>query len=384
MGAEADATQPLRNHSLNQPLCIDPPQQNGPKTHDCVGEGSVPSLPRRPYEPHARPPGMRAGEMRVADAGLALGHAAAQLPFASLLGQSLHVPWYRSLAHSLRREKLPPLELTSKPVPVDEIWGTYNYRNRSLLSSSAVHLAVVVVLFTAISRQDLPDVIRQSIDLAIPVEISRFLPAPPEEGGGGGGDNSPLPANEGPLPRFQLTQFTPPSPKAADIKPKLAVSPTLIGAKDMKVNVLDLSFLGSPLDEVGPPSGGLGSGGGIGSGNGSGVGSGNRAGFGPGDGAGAESIFKVGGDVTAPELRVQVDPEYPEKARVQRLQGAVLLSIEVWPDGHAHNVHVERGLGLGLDERAVEAVKKWEFEPGTKDGQPVRVVCRVEVIFQLF
>jgi TonB family protein len=69
---------------------------------------------------------------------------------------------------------------------------------------------------------------------------------------------------------------------------------------------------------------------------------------------------------------------------VQRLHGADLLSIQVWPDGRAHNVQVERGLGLGLDERAVEAVRKWEFQPGAKDGQPVRVACRVEVVFQLF
>jgi TonB family protein len=326
---------------------------------------------------------MRAGERRVAGAPLAFGPAAARLPLASLLGHSLHVPWYRSLACSLRREKLPPLVLTSKPVPVSEIWGTYNYRKRSLLSSSAAHVALVVVLFTTISRQDLPDVIRQSIDLAIPVDISHFLPLPPQEGGGGGGHHSPLPANAGPLPRFQLTQLAPPSPQP-DFKPKLAVSPALIGSKEMKASILDLSFLGSPLDEVGPPSGGPGSGGGIGSGKGSGVGAGNRAGFGPGDGAGIERVFKVGGDVTPPELRLRVDPEYTEKARVQRLQGAVLLSIEVWPDGRAHNVCVERGLGLGLDERAVEAVKKWEFEPGTRDGEPVRVACRVEVIFQLF
>jgi TonB family protein len=327
---------------------------------------------------------MRAGERRIAGDGLALGTVPVQVAFASLLSQSLHVPWYRSLARSFRREKLPPLVLTSKPVPVQEIWGTYKYRKRSMLSSSAAHVAAVVILFVTVPRHQLPDMLRDPIDLAIPVEITRFLLAPPQQGGGGGGDKSPLPASDGPLPRFQLTQLAPPAPSQSEIRPKLAVSPSLIGPRNMEASVLDWTFLGSPLDEVGPPSAGPGSGGGIGSGTGSGVGAGNRAGYGPGDGAGADSVFKVGGDVTAPELRVQIDPEYPEKARVQRLQGAVLLSIEVWPDGRAHNVRVERGLGLGLDERAVEAVRKWEFEPGTKDGEPVRVVCRVEVIFQLF
>jgi TonB family protein len=326
---------------------------------------------------------MRAGEKRVAGAGLAVGAGAAPMAFASLLSQSLHVPWYRSLARSFRRENLPPLVVSSKPVPVEEIWGTYKYRKRSMFSSSVVHVAAVVILFTTVTQHRLP-VLRDPIDLAIPVEITRFLLAPPQQGGGGGGDKSPLPANDGPLPRFQLTQLAPPSPSKTEIRPNLAVSPSLIGPRDMKASVLDWTFLGSPLDEVGPPSAGPGSGGGIGSGTGSGIGAGSRAGFGPGEGAGADTVFKVGGEVTAPELRVQVDPEYPEKARVQRLQGAVLLSIEVWPDGRAHNVRVERGLGLGLDERAVQAVQKWEFAPGTKDGEPVRVICRVEVVFQLF
>jgi periplasmic protein TonB len=383
-GAAAQPPQP--DHSLVQPLCSDPPPQNenGFGTQLRVRGDSVPSLPRRSYEPHARPPGLRAGEPRVAGVGLAVGVGAAQVPFASLLGQSLHVPWYRSLAGAFRREHLPPLDLTSKPIPVAEIWGTFNYRKRSMVSSGAAHAALLAIVFTTASRHRLPEMIRDSIDLAIPVEITRFLPAPPEKGGGGGGDNSPLPAAAGVLPRFELTQLVPPVPQAADIKPRLAVSPALLGSRDVKASILDLALLGSPLDKVGPPSSGPGSGGGIGSGKGTGIGAGDRAGFGPGDDVGADRVFKVGGDVIAPELRVQVDPEYTEKARVQRLQGAVLLSIEVWPDGLAHNVRVERGLGMGLDERAGDAVRKWEFQPGTKDGKPVRVGCRVEVVFQLF
>jgi TonB family protein len=293
-------------------------------------------------------------------------------------------PWYRAFAGGFRREHLPPLEVTSKPVPVPSIWGTYNFRKRSLLSSSVAHIALVVLLFTAVSRSTLPRSLPQSIDLAIPVEITRFLPNPPQQGGGGGGENSPLPANEGVLPRFQLIQLTPPRPQVMKVEPRLAVTPSLLSPNELKANVLDLSVLGSPLHEVSPPSTGMGKGGGIGSGTGSGIGAGRGSGFGSEKGAGTDGIFEVGGEVSAPLLRVQVDPEYSEQARVQRLQGAVLLSIEVWPDGRAHNVRVVRGLGMGLDQRAVEAVGKWEFEPGFKDGEPVSVVCRVEVIFTLF
>jgi len=301
-----------------------------------------------------------------------------------LLDSSAPVPWYTSLARAFHRENLPPLELTSKPIPVASIWGIYDFRKRSLLSSSLMHIAIVVVLFTAMSRSSLPGVVPRSINLAIPVEITRFLPSPPRKSGGGGGDSSPLPANDGPLPRFQLVQLAPPRPQAMQVEPRLAVRPSLLGPDEMKPSVLDLSLLGSPLHEVSPPSPGGGRGGGVGAGEGSGIGDGKGAGFGLGEGAGTEGVQDVGGEVTAPTLRVQVDPEYSEQARVQRLQGAVLLSIEVWPDGRAHNVRVVRGLGMGLDRRAVEAVQKWEFEPGTKDGEPVRVVCRVEVIFTLF
>jgi protein TonB len=52
--------------------------------------------------------------------------------------------------------------------------------------------------------------------------------------------------------------------------------------------------------------------------------------------------------------------------------------------GHPRNIHVARSLGLGLDEKAVEAVRKWKFEPGTKDGQPVAVQVNVEVNFRLY
>jgi TonB family protein len=385
MRAEEAASPSPNQHNLDQPLQNRPPVQNGfGITGDGAQTDGAPALPRRGYPPHARPPGAKAGRTRPSGADLVFLPDPSALPlFTSLLNSAVHPPWYRSLAGAFRREHLPPLELTSKPVPVPSIWGIYDFRKRSLLSSTVAHIALVVLLATAISRSTLPRILPQSIDLSIPVEIARFLPNPAESGGGGGGD-SPLPASEGDLPRFQLIQLAPPRPQAMNVEPRLTVTPSLLSAKDMKANVLDLALLGSPLHEVSPPSAGTGTGGGLGGGEGSGVGSGKGSGFGSDKGAGTDGIFEVGGEVSAPILRVQVDPEYSEQARVQRLQGAVLLSIEVWPDGRAHNVRIVRGLGMGLDQRAVEAVRKWEFEPGYKDGEPVRVICRVEVIFTLF
>ena len=78
-----------------------------------------------------------------------------------------------------------------------------------------------------------------------------------------------------------------------------------------------------------------------------------------------------------------MEPEYSEEARKAKYQGTVLLYVEVDPSGKATNMRVLRSLGLGLDEKAMEAVKKWKFKPGYKDGKPVTVAATIEVNFRL-
>ena len=94
-------------------------------------------------------------------------------------------------------------------------------------------------------------------------------------------------------------------------------------------------------------------------------------------------LYRVGGGVTAPTLLDKVEPEYSEEARTAKLQGTMLLYVQVDPSGKAVNMRVLRSLGLGLDEKAIEAVKKWRFKPGVKDGKPVTVEAQIEVNFQL-
>ncbi|MDE0620403.1 MAG: energy transducer TonB [Bryobacterales bacterium] len=94
-------------------------------------------------------------------------------------------------------------------------------------------------------------------------------------------------------------------------------------------------------------------------------------------------MFRIGNGITSPRLLDKIEPGYSEEARAAKLEGTVLLAVEVWEDGTAHNIRVVRSLGLGLDENAIDAVKKWKFSPGTKDGKPVRVSARVEVKFRL-
>ncbi|HSU57906.1 MAG TPA: TonB family protein [Bryobacteraceae bacterium] len=95
------------------------------------------------------------------------------------------------------------------------------------------------------------------------------------------------------------------------------------------------------------------------------------------------NVYKIGGDVTAPVLVSKVEPEYTQDARAAKYQGSVLLYAEIGPDGLAHNIAVRHGLGLGLNEKAIQAISLWRFKPSSKDGQPVAVSANIEVNFRL-
>jgi len=97
----------------------------------------------------------------------------------------------------------------------------------------------------------------------------------------------------------------------------------------------------------------------------------------------AVDAVKMGNGVAAPKVLFKKDPEYSEAARTAKLQGTVVLGIDVGTDGLAYNIHVIRNLGEGLDEKAIEAVSQWRFQPGMKNGQPVAVQATIEVNFRL-
>lgn len=93
--------------------------------------------------------------------------------------------------------------------------------------------------------------------------------------------------------------------------------------------------------------------------------------------------LKISDGASAPKLLDKVEPEYTEEARAASREGTVVLFVVVDEEGHPRDIKVLRPLGLGLDEKAIQAVKKWHFRPGQKDGQPVPVQCIVEVKFRL-
>jgi TonB family protein len=96
-----------------------------------------------------------------------------------------------------------------------------------------------------------------------------------------------------------------------------------------------------------------------------------------------DGAYRVGNGVTAPTVLSKTDPEYSEEARIAKLSGAVLLNLIVGEDGKVREVHADKPLGLGLDEKVIEAVRSWQFRPGKKDGVPVPVSVTFESNFRL-
>jgi TonB family protein len=331
----------------------------------------------------------------------ALSHVLARLAAADALAASVasghldrlltpaavEIPWYLSLYRSVREivrpEKLPPLEITSKPVAVKSIWGLYAGDPKSRYISVGVHIAAFSALMFAFANPAVQTQIRRSVNLIDP-NITPYVPEKPKisRGGGGGGAREVAPVTKGQAPKPALKQFTP--PMIVQEQPKLAMTPTIVAPPDTVLPQNNLPNWGDPLAKLSNMSNGTGSGGGMGNGRGGGLGSGDGGGFGPGSGGGiGGGVFKVGGGVSQPSVIARVDPEYSEEARKAKYSGTVLLAIIVDTEGRARDIHVVKSLGMGLDEKAVEAVGKWKFKPGMKSGQPVNVRATIEVNFRL-
>jgi periplasmic protein TonB len=297
-------------------------------------------------------------------------------------------PWYKSLYENLRDivnpPKLAPLIVTSKPVAVKSIWGMYA-PDRKNWGYSALLLSGIIALLTIASIKVVQEVRKVDTHIVDP-NLTPYIPEMKKPGqtagGGGGGDRSPTPASKGKLPKIALKQFVPPAAVVHNEHPKLIMEPTVISP--IPLPNINSPNLGDPLSRALEASNGVGAGGGIGSGNHGGVGSGDGAGVGPGNGGGyGGGVYRVGGGISAPTVLFQVDPEYSEEARKAKYNGTVLLKVIVDVTGHVKNVQVVRGVGMGLDEKAIEAVNKWKFKPGMKNGQPVAVMANIEVNFRL-
>jgi periplasmic protein TonB len=307
-----------------------------------------------------------------------------------LAPQDLSLPWYRSFLSNLREmvapAPLPPLQVTSQPVAVKDIWGIYGRQKKSFAFSLALQCAAVAILFTALSNPVVQNQVRQVATLVLPADLVPAMAPKPRsmQGGGGGGDRSPLPASKGRLPKAALRQFVPPSAVVLNPAPRLSMEPSIIAPPDVSLPNVNMANYGDPLGRLGPPSNGTGSGGGIGSGKGGGVGSGTGAGVGPGEGGGiGGGVYSVGGGVTAPVAIYRPDPEYSEEARKAKIQGTVVLEVVVDESGRVRNPKILQSLGLGLEEQAIKTILTWKFKPAMKGGKPVAVSILVHTLFRL-
>ena len=310
--------------------------------------------------------------------------------------QSLWASLWSNFRERFFPEKLPPLHLTSRPVKVREIWGDYNYKKYGTWFSVLLHGAAIgglIALTILGARVVQPVEEHQTVTLIAPPVSDYQPPLSPKKidtigGGGGGGEHAKTPAPKGKLPKHSMEQLAPPAIVVRNDHPKLAVEPTVVIPPQVHMPTMSAALsLGDPkaLIPSGPVSNGTGSGGGIGSGSGGGVGVGAGPGVGAGRGGGVGGgIFRVGGGVSAPRALDTPDPEYSEEARKAKYQGTVVLWLIVDAGGHPQQIKVARSLGMGLDQKAIEAVRRWKFEPAKKDGNPVAVQINVEVNFRLY
>ena len=245
-------------------------------------------------------------------------------------------------------------------------------RRSSAGISIALHVSAIALLTLAGARVAKQITAPKVRIITVPLTFPSRHSAP-----GGGGANDLLPPSRGRLPQRPASRVFVP-PMIAIANPKLPVSAAMIDAP--AIQIADNQF-GDPLGRAGIPSGGPGRRGGFGDGCCGGDGPGRGPGYG-GDGQPAPAATTVRYS-TPPQLLYKIEPEYPDEARKARYQGTVVLNVEVDPTGRPRRLRVLRGLGLGMDERALEAVEKWRFAPALASGKPVSAPVIIEVSFRL-
>jgi len=255
--------------------------------------------------------------------------------------------------------------------------GLYRARSEPFVLSLLGQAVIVglLIYFTSCVIRNPPGIVRHIPKLdELPLVFSGH-------GGGGGGNFDPLPASRGNLPRASLNdQLAPPTVMLPKEMPRLPVEGTVMVAPDIKLP--QGGQIGDPMSLFSRAlSNGPGGPGGIGTGCCGGVGPSE----GPQFGAGPRGIYPAGKlGVTVPEVIYNPEPSFSDEARKAKVQGVVVLLLVVGQDGRAYDIRVGQSLGMGLDEKAVEAVGRWRFRPATLNGRAVATQIAVEVDFHLY
>ena len=264
----------------------------------------------------------------------------------------------------------------------------FNPRGVPLALSGSLHVALFATIIFILSFRTSAATSAHE-EIAEPMHLV-FLATPGPGGGGGGGgllQKAPPPKaeSEGRNAIASPAPLAPPAPKpripAAEPLPSI-IAPILSAPDDARSRsglLEQVTARPGDGDSHGP-----GRGGGVGSGAGTGIGEGDGAGIGPGSGGGiGGGPYRPGSGIIPPRVLREVKADYTEDARRRGLTGDVVLEIVVRRDGSVGTVKLLQGLGLGLDDRAIAAVRQWRFAPAERLGVPVDVIVEVGVEFKL-
>ena len=296
-------------------------------------------------------------------------------------------------AHLIRvlrgREALSPNRTPLNLTPPPKGQTRMRFAAAGLLYALGAAALLVMASLGLLSANTTDEIVR---DPTPPVQLVYLMSPGPGGGGGGGGLRSPLPPpaakrkSERPV-RKPASRVPPPRPRPvmATPDPPKPVPPVTVQAPVQSIASDPVETIGLPVEKApSPPSQGRGTRGGVGSGEGSGIGEGSGSGLGPGTGGGTGGgPYQPGAGIDPPTLVREVRPQYTDEARRQSIEGDVVLEIVVRHDGSVGNVRVRRTLGAGLEQKAIDAVRQWRFNPAKRHGSPVDVVVDVSVGFKL-
>ena len=277
----------------------------------------------------------------------------------------------RSQASSTEPDLFPGLQFSNHTNP----WAV---GTSTILNGGIVAIVLLLGFRSAIHppARPVPHGDLSNLNLVVPLS-ARAL-----GGGNGGGDNDVVDAIMGRTPpRSPNPVVAPQVPVLND--PKLAFNSAIAVPPEVKLpdnpNMPNIGVYRST--NVSLASNGPGSHGGMGSGPNGGYGPGSGPGFGPGTG---EDIYTPGGNVSAPVPIVTPEAEFSEEARRQKYQGVCLVSVIIDAQGFPQSPQIIQRLGMGLDEKALEAVRRYRFKPALKNGRPVAARIQVAVDFRLY
>jgi TonB family protein len=276
-------------------------------------------------------------------------------------------------------------------------WSAEHHLGRSQITSTIIHgsFAALLVMLPYFYQQVMPSpkmnpppifiTPSREIGIYLTPQVGALPQIPHGGGSGGGGDKDQV--TKGML-RFGPTQILPPHLQS-NLNAALQVPANLVGDPSLNASMVQMPNWGDPEALAFNNSNGRDDGDGMGDKRGPGVG--DKGVPGPGYGSGTDG--NMGGDaylqggyvVSDPVCAFCPRPEYSDEARKAKYQGQVLLSVVVLPNGQAGKIQVVNNPGLGLDQKAIEAVRNWRFKPAIgRDGKPVATVVTIQVMFQLF